>query len=463
MLDVWQFHLYADEIVGVSKDNALSTFGILQSISDTATSFANHEDTDWPMVTLPDFSYRSYNYLGVSGVERVVFAPSVLPTELEQWVEYSGANQGWLQEGLLFGDRHTDITAAPIRDMVWRFSETTNNPLPDFSNKPSLPIWQFHPVAKGQDSAVVNYNLRSHPKFERGIFLSESTKKVVLSEVFKKELHVLDPSQDFSTPKSVVIQPVLESFAPQAAVAGYLLVILPWNVFFKNVLAEGSSPVVCVVDNSCGDVFSYQVNGHDATFLGYYDAHNPKYDHMTVQGTFPDFSDIAGVGENILSYCEFSVTIYPSEELEAEFLDGSPIIYMLGVLAVFFLTSMVFVLYDWLVHKLKKEVVQNAQRSNAVINSLFPKEVQDRMFKAAEERKSKARAPKFALQNFLSDEEKERRLVEDPETVKVADMPFPGQVYDTKPIADLFLQCTVSFHLMHDASTVFNVSVVLIH
>ena len=112
---------------------------------------------------------------------------------------------------------------------------------------------------------------------------------------------------------------------------------------------------------------------------------------------------------------------------------------------VFFLTSMVFVMYDWLVYKMKKKVVANAQRSTAVINSLFPKEVQDRMFKAVEERRSKAQAPKLLLQNFLTDEEREKRIAEDPENADAMNnTPFPGQVYDTKPIADLFLHCTVS-------------------
>ena len=397
------------------------------------------------MVTLPDFSYRAYNYLAVSGVERVLFAPSVLPTEYDQWIEYSTSKQGWLQEGLKFGDRHNNETADNVREIIWKYSELTNNPLPDRGFKPSLPIWQFHPVESTRDSSIVNFNLRSHKRFERGIYLAEETKKVVLSEIFQKELYVLHPDQDFSTPKSVVIQPVLESFEPQAAVAGFFLVVLPWNVFFKNVLVEGTPPVVGVVENSCGNVFSYEVTGSEAIFLGYDDFHDPAFDHMGVYSSFPDFSEIAGLADNVVSYCEFSLTIYPTSRLEDVYHDGTPIMYMVGVLMVFFLTSMVFVMYDWLVYKMKKKVVANAQRSTAVINSLFPKEVQDRMFKAVEERRSKAQAPKLLLQNFLTDEEREKRIAEDPENADAMNnTPFPGQVYDTKPIADLFLHCTVS-------------------
>jgi class 3 adenylate cyclase len=77
--------------------------------------------------------------------------------------------------------------------------------------------------------------------------------------------------------------------------------------------------------------------------------------------------------------------------------------------------------------------------------SLFPAEVHDRLYKAAEEsiRNSISHPPKSMLQNFLSDETGRKGQGGDDQSG--TDVLFPGQVYKTKPIADLFLECTVMF------------------
>ena len=99
---------------------------------------------------------------------------------------------------------------------------------------------------------------------------------------------------------------------------------------------------------------------------------------MEVRTEFPKFKGTA-TDIDVVSYCEYTVSIYPTTDFEDAFQDGTPVIYMCGVLGVFLLTSLVFIAYDQLVQRLKKKVVTSAERSKAIINTLFPQEVQDRL------------------------------------------------------------------------------------
>jgi class 3 adenylate cyclase len=432
-----KFQSYADEIIEVSKRNALGTLGILRSLSDTMTSFAVHENAEWPFVSLPHFERRSFNYIATSGAERVLFAPLVEPSNISQWVTYSVNNQDWIKEGLEFASGRPESPEL-IRDIVWS-QGPDSDPVPAVSDKLMAPLWQMYPTPK--DTSVVNYNLRDNEKMERSIYLGGTTRKAIFSEVMVNEdLRVLDATQDLSSPKSTVLQPVMASFDPKATVAGFLMTVVPWNIFFDQALGEDSLPVVCVVD-ACGVVFSYSIEGPKATFLGYEDAHDSKFNGKRVVAPFSNVKETDdSLGDQVTSYCEYSLSIYPTKTFEEAFLDGTPGIYMAGVLLVFLLTSMVFVLYDFLNQKLNSKVVHTAERSNAIVNSLFPQEVQDRLFKAAEEQRLQPKAPKLLLQSFLKDEDKENG-----KNGTAADQPVPGQVFQTKPIADLFLNCTILF------------------
>jgi hypothetical protein len=75
------------------------------------------------------------------------------------------------------------------------------------------------------------------------------------------------------------------------------------------------------MENTCGDVFSYEINGEGVTFLGYEDAHDRDWDYLEVLYPFASlrtsdkfaFSD-ASVKLNE-DQCAYSLRIYPSDEL----------------------------------------------------------------------------------------------------------------------------------------------------
>jgi hypothetical protein len=65
----------------------------------------------------------------------------------------------------------------------------------------------------------------------------------------------------------------------------------------------------------------------------------------------------------------------------------------LAVVLICLLTSIVFVLYDCLVQKRQKKVMTSAQQSNAIVSSLFPAQVLDRLMGDDEENEFLAFSP----------------------------------------------------------------------
>lgn len=88
------------------------------------------------------------------------------------------------------------------------------------------------------------------------------------------------------------------------------------------------------------------------------------------------------------SMCRYTLTLYPSQELEDAFVNNRPIIYTVIVASIFAFTSLVFVMYDLLVARRQRIVMTKALQSGAIINSLFPENVQARLFAKTDDNKT---------------------------------------------------------------------------
>jgi hypothetical protein len=105
-----------------------------------------------------------------------------------------------------------------------------------------------------------------------------------------------------------------------------------------------------------------------------------------------------------------------------------------------------------MVKRRQEKVHAAAIKSAAIVSSLFPKEVRDRLYQVAEEKDEDAQKVKGSvaggtkkiLKNYLGAAD----AAEDGEgevSESNAAMPNIAEAYDTKPIADLFPHATVYF------------------
>ena len=104
-----------------------------------------------------------------------------------------------------------------------------------------------------------------------------------------------------------------------------------------------------------------------------------------------DIDDTAPVTEELKQEgCRYSIRVYPSQEFEDSHYTNTPWVYAVVLLALFFLTSFVFLMYDWVVQLRQKKVMKSAMASGAIVSSLFPEQVRNQLYQENEEKKAAA-------------------------------------------------------------------------
>jgi len=95
----------------------------------------------------------------------------------------------------------------------------------------------------------------------------------------------------------------------------------------KNILPPGTS-VVVVFENDCNPSFTYLLDGPNTTYVGRGALHNPKYEGWGREMLLNDLDlsqYFTGVPINS-GYCPFSIRVYPSEAMEAQYRTTQPAI-----------------------------------------------------------------------------------------------------------------------------------------
>lgn len=140
------------------------------------------------------------------------------------------------------------------------------------------------------------------------------------------------------------------------------------------------------------------------------------------------------------SSCLYSLSIYPSQAFEAEYSSALPWILVSAVAGVLLLAIVMFFVYDRLVEARQTLVLEKALQSAAIVSSLFPQTVRDRLMNAnlkkGEEGDLKAISALRA------------RVTRDKQSASASyteEISGDTEADDAQVIADLFPNCTVLF------------------
>lgn len=165
-----------------------------------------------------------------------------------------------------------------------------------------------------------------------------------------------------------------------------------WKTYFVDLLPENVIGVHAVVENSHGQAFTYEINGEDAVFMGLEDLHDKAYDAYALSADYSSFADDDKSGrqngrysgtEVDNEYISYRIHVYPSAKFEDDYVTNKPLVYASLMVLVFLLTAAIFLLYDYFVARRQKIVLSSATNSNAVISSLFPENVRERLMNEA--------------------------------------------------------------------------------
>lgn len=491
-----KFSSFALEIGDISSENLMNVYLLLQGLSSTITSYALYSNSTWPYVTVPYMEVQGRSFLDVANAETVVFSPIV--RNVSEWNEYAVANQWWLQESYSL-ESEAAIEAKPIPSEMFYKSRGTILPEPQIPGTLYSPRWQQ--AHAPPDASVINFNLLSNEIYAKIFHVVEKSRSPGLSEIFDTsflvdhdhghegyltnndehnkhgehdehdehdELEEINAVVEGAHVESLLVQPIYEKYDsngyPGGDLVGTLAVVIPWDIYFRNLLPDSAETIVCVVRNTCGDVFTHEITGLRSSLLGVGDLHESKYDyleHVVAYGrpTNVDMNEdiVSHIDGADSSHCQYTMSIYPTVEFEESYQTNNAAIYTTVVVLIFVFTTFVFVVYDFLVQRRQDRVHSGAMKSNAIISSLFPAEVRERLFQNSLETdgakgnrpfgkytgKNIEPAARFRLKSYLDNDNADSATkTTHADGTEVKAMP---EMYDTKPIADLFPNTTVMF------------------
>ncbi len=422
----------------------------------------------WPFFTQPDFDSFAGLYLGDTGATLLSWNPLVEDdTDRIDWGTYSGE---------MYPEWAPATSAIP----------PAIYPLDREGNGPWVPVWQTATTGQALDASAINYDLMSSTSV-----IGKSVEKVVTSTDINRQVlsQTLSP-QDLETlygtslvgsegtkdniPSTVLVTPITSDLTSTPRVVGSLVAVLPWTLFFQRILHPSQPKVFVVVSDSgaaaCrtnGDgsdksnIFTIAIQGEDASYLGQGELYESRY---ATHGVTASFGQAFTDGDHA---CRYFISVYPSSQgYEDSSSDNAALVWTLVVVAVILVTASVFLVYDSIVQQKEKKMMDSAAKTNAIVSSLFPADVRDRLLgkqKRSKNNKSSVvlspggagnvDSSKFRLKHYLAEEDVSEEAGAAPEgakmnhldDAKVKEALAGADVYDTKPIAELFPNTTVLF------------------
>lgn len=412
---------------------------LLGVLSLIISSWSSNAGTIFPNFTLPDFEQFATGTRSLTKASLVLYSPLVEDADRLGWETYSSANHNWINTSLSFVNKPNSTEQIP--NFIYRrdgTAQVVEDTLPKYS-----PIWQMSPPP--EDVSIINYNLLNNPTYERLVEYAKAERKAALSEVLNpKDLFGTTlPEVDSEEPQSIMVLAVNEQpYNPESRIVGHLVAVLPWGAFFNDVLADSqysAGSLFAVVEDTCGTAFTYSIEKGNATFLGMEDKHDRKYDYLRNDDeVFLEYKLATSQGS--LKSCSYNLHVYPSAEYENNFSTKTPVYFTVGVLAVFTWVAAVFSFYDCLVQRRQEKVNTVATKSNAIVASLFPAQVRDKLINEQRDPKKKykpAANASAAAMTATSESEMWASQLQGGGRGGIDD--------DSPPIADLFPSATVGF------------------
>ena len=177
---------------------------------------------------------------------------------------------------------------------------------------------------------------------------------------------------------SYMVYPVFDSFDNEnREVAGVLITDIFWKLLFARLLPSSSVGIICVIENSSGQTFSYRIDGPDVSFLTMGDPHDPKYDEHVVARDISSYMEEQAGAHNrayktvgLSNATQYEIRVYPSEETERLFVSQKPLFYSLTLAGVFSFAAALLLTYSCMVEKrhqiMMKKVIEHGRRATEI-------------------------------------------------------------------------------------------------
>lgn len=375
---------------------------VLESQSSTADG-----PLEWPLVTIPNFEHQTLAMLATPDVVEVNMSPLFDVSLQAQFETYAIV----AQQVACANEDECDIVRT-IYNADGSFAGEYDSSVGDAGASLS-PIWQYAPINMTEPVNLL-LNQLSDPIQAYALTVMRSKNASVWSDFYF--VHRGDEQKEadgmvLTAPYVYMFYPIFDDFR-QTNLVGSLSLRMEFTSLLSSAIPFALAEEMTLVVQACKDAMAF-VLGVDkvVTFTGSIDSdtvNNMKKSAQTSLLEFPtafaygEFEDgIKATVEDDTSICPFQLIILPSlavaeigENQTPGANDDSSSNRAIGltslVAAIFFVITVIFLIYDWLVERRQSVVVNIATKSTAIVENLFPAQVRDRMLQNIEENKMKA-------------------------------------------------------------------------
>jgi hypothetical protein len=127
--------------------------------------------------------------------------------------------------------------------------------------------------------------------------------------------------------------------------------------------------------------YSIDISGPNVKHLGRGDLHDTKYERMSISRRLHEtfaVSRYSGVPLNT-EVCPYTLHLYPSDEFSNLYTTNNAIVFSISVVLIFAFVTFVFFIYDTNVERRQKIVLNTAEKTSAIVSSLFPSAIREQM------------------------------------------------------------------------------------
>ncbi|KAL7563389.1 hypothetical protein ACA910_016490 [Epithemia clementina (nom. ined.)] len=465
-----KFYVFANTIEDVSRMHFQSMVDSIHDLSLTITAQAERNNWTFPFVTVDNWEVHAQKARQRGFLEVIQYLPWIEgQSELDAFSVYVAENFGWQESAIeTFKWFHPELKSLDFPVNKNPFVIQTGSLQVDGNvqekqytiakgDGPFVPLYQRSPPLQLETTMIDIYS------YDNGVFPSVAAEKVLLmgsmdvalgkgtdvvvsSDMHKamhSRMHAPHSSAESTTDPSIqahtiVYEPVFTELGDDTSkVGGFLTALFGFDFLLVELLPESIRGFYLVVENSCGDSYTYMLDGNHTYFVGKGDLSDTGYHYLKREIVFDHFYSDPERVKALPNYCVYKYTITSSSLYEDDNESSLPIMYTFVVATIFVLMALAFFIYDMYVEKRNDKMVDTAAKSNALVSSIFPSTVRDRLLAESTDKERPTQnmslqLTKTHLKSFLSGDSGYR---DDEDDV----------ILKSRPIADLFTETTIMF------------------
>lgn len=250
---------------------------------------------------------------------------------------------------------------------------------------PKFPFQYMTP----RNEKIANMGANSFPELKPLIETATATKALIVGQVSKRLASSLfrQDINDLDIERSLMVQPVYDKTTDNSShqrLAGLVVGEINWANFMTRLIPQGVVGVHVVLEDSCNDgeqvqtavsTYGSSVSSETAVYLGTGDQHKTKYDEWHHAVHFLHNSDS--------SLCTTILHLYPTSEFSDLYYSVAPA-FVAGLAGgSFLLIFLAFLVYDRSMYRKNATITRFAERSNAIVATLFPTNFRDRLMEGS--------------------------------------------------------------------------------